>query len=300
MSKISDDNKLFGLVADLLSETRENVFLPAGGGENNTVSIIAVVSDSYGAKDFASTTATVSTPQYSRSELGAVSNHLANEALDEGDVSLVFQVLSSTANILNSVNCSLAPNCNSLGRAECSAGETSHTCGECLNDLIPTIVSGNDVNTMCVTELNSCTNGVRDGDETDVDCGGGECGKCDIERTCSSNLDCKLNSCNDDNVCGYPRKTCGMSCNGRGTCLAYDYNKNVMSDASECTVDNDYCFVKCECDDGFFGKVCDKSQTEISEAIEQRKFMLQTLSSAKDLQDVDTANTNQQISGIEV
>ncbi len=42
----------------------------------------------------------------------------------------------------------------------------------------------------------SCTNGTRDGDETDVDCGG-PCAKCGTGLTCLGANDCKSGSCND-------------------------------------------------------------------------------------------------------
>ncbi|MBI2664004.1 hypothetical protein HYX10_01540 [Candidatus Woesearchaeota archaeon] len=40
----------------------------------------------------------------------------------------------------------------------------------------------------------ACKNGLQDGDESDVDCGG-SCGKCDIEKKCESNEDCLHNFC---------------------------------------------------------------------------------------------------------
>jgi hypothetical protein len=46
---------------------------------------------------------------------------------------------------------------------------------------------------VCV--FSSCGNGLKDGDETDVDCGGGDCGKCADHRYCKNNNDCQNNSC---------------------------------------------------------------------------------------------------------
>jgi endoglucanase len=42
--------------------------------------------------------------------------------------------------------------------------------------------------------VNSCANGVGDGTETDVDCGGG-CARCVNGRTCSSSNDCQSGVC---------------------------------------------------------------------------------------------------------
>jgi hypothetical protein len=44
-------------------------------------------------------------------------------------------------------------------------------------------------------QANPCANGVRDGAETDVDCGGGGCPKCDANKACASNTDCKTENC---------------------------------------------------------------------------------------------------------
>jgi hypothetical protein len=47
----------------------------------------------------------------------------------------------------------------------------------------------------CVWYLHpTCTDGVKDGNETDVDCGG-SCGKCNIGQRCGQNTDC------DDSIC---------------------------------------------------------------------------------------------------
>lgn len=52
-----------------------------------------------------------------------------------------------------------------------------------------------------------CTNGVQDADESDVDCGGSECPRCDTGLQCSSNADCRSRICgapglaDDDTFC---------------------------------------------------------------------------------------------------
>jgi hypothetical protein len=92
------------------------------------------------------------------------------------------QVLATASTVLNSVDCSLAPDCASLNRHNCSA--TSQTCGSCLADYDG--VSG-DVNSRCssLSTLKSDA-GVTDSSgaglvnvvcATDDDCG--LWGKCD-------------------------------------------------------------------------------------------------------------------------
>ncbi len=64
-------------------------------------------------------------------------------------------------------------------------------------------------------DVRSCTNGVKDGDETDVDCGGSLCGACGSGKTCLARRDCTslvcLNGtcsteigCSDGTREGYP------------------------------------------------------------------------------------------------
>lgn len=47
----------------------------------------------------------------------------------------------------------------------------------------------------------NCSNGTRDGDETDRDCGG-SCPKCAVGFTCGGDVDCVSNSCRADGTCG--------------------------------------------------------------------------------------------------
>ena len=42
---------------------------------------------------------------------------------------------------------------------------------------------------------NQCADGMKNGAETDLDCGGGTCDKCDVNKACSSDGDCKTGSC---------------------------------------------------------------------------------------------------------
>jgi hypothetical protein len=46
-----------------------------------------------------------------------------------------------------------------------------------------------------------CDDGSQNGFETDVDCGGGQCPRCDIGQGCVSGSDCKSNSCDTGSTC---------------------------------------------------------------------------------------------------
>src|SRR5438132_11083697 len=53
-------------------------------------------------------------------------------------------------------------------------------------------VSENQVD---ATGLPTCTDGAKNGDETDVDCGGSSCGACGDNLSCSGAIDCKSRMC---------------------------------------------------------------------------------------------------------
>src|SRR5690606_38023132 len=53
-----------------------------------------------------------------------------------------------------------------------------------------------------------CEDGQQNGEETDVDCGGGECGPCGEGAACSDDSDCASNSCDDTGHCFPLRRSC--------------------------------------------------------------------------------------------
>ncbi|MFO8016836.1 MAG: thrombospondin type 3 repeat-containing protein [Candidatus Woesearchaeota archaeon] len=114
-----------------------------------------------------------------------------------------------------------------------------------------------------VEEGDNCNNGVRDGEETDVDCGG-SCKGCGLNQSCGVNADCESNFCMngtcaeptcDDGIkngpygneetstdCGgHCGATCGLNqtCNNDGDCIS-----------GFCNPDNDTCQTP-TCEDGY-------------------------------------------------
>jgi hypothetical protein len=53
----------------------------------------------------------------------------------------------------------------------------------------------------------SCTNGIQDGDETDIDCGG-PCTRCAVGQTCTNAADCSSDSCTTDGANGLQCTSC--------------------------------------------------------------------------------------------
>ena len=52
-------------------------------------------------------------------------------------------------------------------------------------------------------KLPSCSDNAKNGDESDVDCGGGVCPKCGLDKACVQDLDCASGTCSDGK-CGPP------------------------------------------------------------------------------------------------
>jgi hypothetical protein len=80
-----------------------------------------------------------------------------------------------------------ATSCNSTGACvyaasgtACNGGGTCNGAGSC--------------------NLNQCQDGIRDGAETDIDCGGGTCAPCAIGKGCFVGKDCTSGICTA-NVC---------------------------------------------------------------------------------------------------
>ena len=280
------------IAANSLSSQVSDIILPNGGGNASVVELFTRVYDLYGSSSEANALAFVTTPKLTTAELANLTNSMTDAALEKGDTSGVFQVLSSSASILNSLNCTLAPNCMMLNRKECSEGDRPHTCGKCIEGF----ASNDKTRTqMCQAMVAHCDNDIKDGDETDTDCGGG-CNQCAVNLDCEVDGDCSTNFCSD-NACSLPLKECPGDCNGNGECFAYDGNLKLM-DRALCK-EGGLCTVACTCEEGFFGKACDKDEEAQREIVEQRKKMLSTLTTVTTMQDVSSDAMSQQSSGIQ-
>jgi len=65
-------------------------------------------------------------------------------------------------------------------------------------------------------DASSCTDHLKNGDETDVDCGGSACGPCDDALGCSVDHDCKSKRCGEDDKCAVASCSDGVQ-NGNET-----------------------------------------------------------------------------------
>ena len=140
----------------------------------------------------------------------------------------------------------------------------------------------------------SCSNGLLDDDETDVDCGG-ECSPCGVGSACKTGGDCRSARCNneqcegnvvapscDDSTrnqdesdvdCGGRCSPCasGKKCNALEDCLSEICSESVCIEPSTCAnqrLDEDETDVDCggSCDKCTLGKRCDGPADCLSDA----------------------------------
>jgi hypothetical protein len=77
--------------------------------------------------------------------------------------------------------------CGGFSCASCATGKACMRGSDCLSGLCTANV--------CTAAPADCHNGVRDGAETDVDCGGGTCPGCGTDKMCVMSSDCFFNFC---------------------------------------------------------------------------------------------------------
>jgi hypothetical protein len=162
----------------------------------------------------------------------------SNQCADPGTC----KVATCDNGVCNSANSQAGTSCQ--GNKVCSGGGS---CVECVND---GMCSGTKIciNNGCST---SCNTGVKDGTETDVDCGGLCQANCAIGKGCKSNNDCISNLCTNlkcavpgptcfDNMkngaesdvdCGGP---CMLKCPNGGTCLVNTDCASALCNAGVC------------------------------------------------------------------
>src|SRR5262249_55032474 len=94
----------------------------------------------------------------------------------------------------------------------------------------------------------SCRDGIKNGNETDVDCGG-SCSKCSIGKRCATNSDCASNNCNPSSHTCQQAQATAPSCsdgikNGNetdvdcgGSCSKCSSGKRCLAN-SDCATNN--------------------------------------------------------------
>ena len=208
-----------------------------------------LVLDVIGCSANASTVVTVM-----KSKLGTRTNISA--APDVKNTYSMTQFLSIESSLLNLVNCSASPNCESLNRAPCLS--LSHTCGECLPGYAGQLGSANSV---CILSLSLASTSRRLALSVSKRCNvthqSAQCGPYEVcsKGTCQPGI-----------------RTCSLSCSGRGSCLW----KNFYSGAtmSKCMLSDFSCIASCLCTNGYFGSSCEYSSAQIQSRISRRCYLI--------------------------
>jgi hypothetical protein len=126
------------------------------------------------------------------------------------------------------------------GGPDCSPCDVGGAC-EVSSDCISFVCSGNDAGCLAPT----CNDMVTNGDETDVDCGGTDCGPCDDGKACELDAHCISGVC-DGTVCAAPSCSDGVV-NGLETDVDCGGGKcNPCGKSKRCKVDRD-CVTNYEC-----------------------------------------------------
>ncbi|MFH0711510.1 MAG: LamG-like jellyroll fold domain-containing protein [archaeon] len=106
----------------------------------------------------------------------------------------------------------------------------------------------------CQTQTQTCSDGIKNQDETDVDCGGTKCSKCSNDKICTLNTDCTSNTCTNGKCIATCTDTCaslGYSCGTQTICGA---SASCGSCSAGYTCTNGKCISSSECTDSDGGK----------------------------------------------
>jgi hypothetical protein len=177
------------------------------------------------------------------------------------------RTLSLTSTVLNRVNCSSAPDCESLNRLSCSSMLTvavEGTCGECMIGFVGLLGSSN---TLCLSLsevrrrlLLLPSSAARMSCVSDADC---------AEEGLF--IECNLQS----KLCQSIQQSCPNACSGHGRCVfvsKYDANVSV----SECGVLDVDCVPRCDCEAAYMGSSsCWLRAEEVLRAREVRHLIVE-------------------------
>ena len=176
----------------------------------------------------------------------------------------VKRVVAVTSCVINSVNCSLAPNCSLLHRAPCST--SPGTCGECILGYFGEFGHANslclsgEVNQRRLLSVDHLANPLSD-------------------SICSSDADCEVSLwqvCGPQGTCIIKSKECSNDCNGVGDCVFVSvYNSSQLY--SHCSVLHLHCNAMCVCTSGYSGRSCEVTALDHELTVVTRHRLMQAI-----------------------
>jgi hypothetical protein len=246
-----DTNTGVSVVLKSRSESPYGSSLLTAGIESASyvVSTFAQIYDSLGANSTARSAVTVR--PHAGMNSSDVSRFIAGSLTDAAnDADGIMQATAMASYLMNSANCSLAPNCSALHRKQCSV--VAHTCGACESDQY--IGEFGDSNEACFS-LNQ-----------------------DRLLRASAWLEREV-----------VEKTCAANCSSHGTCIAVQRDSGYLRDdsADPCMIGSTDCDALCLCDGGYDGAACEFTAAEYLERQENRLRVVQAVQTLVDLQNAD-------------
>lgn len=144
------------------------------------------------------------------------------------------------AGVNTPVNASPGAACATLGGKVCGSGSKAGTCVECITNASCTggsVCDTSNDNFVCVPP--SCMDGMKDGNETGLDCGGPTCGACANGQMCVGGGDCVSGFCSGGvcTACSTDANCPGTSyCDtGTGKCTADNVDGTTCTGNAQCT-----------------------------------------------------------------
>jgi hypothetical protein len=161
-------------------------------------------------------------------------------------VNVMKNTLSVGLGIINSVNCSAAPNCTRLHRSSCLA--VANTCGPCLSGYSGQV---GQQNTACYsTTANSAVTRIPDS-STFLS-----------NLQCSTDSECLFEGVSNCNIstrsCYFQSQSCANNCSSHGMCVLVSLLS--LDVVSTCLVGDVSCEARCVCHYGWYGSQCAYTQ----------------------------------------
>jgi len=175
---------------------------------------------------------------------------------------------SSTAlvsSILNSANCTAAPNCTSLNRFDCTS--LPNTCGNCISSQY---VGDANSNTPCILLRDLISTNSRKLSDM----------PCLISSDClyfSPYVECS------EKVCAIPQKKCADDCSGQGQCVFLLSTDGSMLDS--CSIIESNCTATCICNNDWSGRACSLTSEDMINRNDLRHQVVSSLTSLVSLED---------------